>query len=102
MNILTCSPICNRSQAKESAYNSAAGSCDRDKVVMAEYDEEKEKLEAQIEKLEDERSAIASNLATIDSLPELVKDRAIIEEKLDQVYCLQEEVEGRKRDYAEK
>jgi hypothetical protein len=48
---------------------------------LTEYDDEKVKLEANIDELEDERSAIASKLATIDSLPELANDRASIEEK---------------------
>lgn len=57
--------------------------------MLAEYDEEKVKLEAKIDKLEDKRSAIASKLTTIDSLPELAKDRASIKEKQHQVCLLQ-------------
>lgn len=89
-------------KSKESAYNSSAKSCERDKVTLTEYDDEKVKLEANIDELEDERSAIASKLATIDSLPELANDRASIEEKNHQVCLLQEEIEGDKRAYAEK
>ena len=89
----------NHSLAKESAYNSSAKSCERDKVTLTEYDDEKVKLEANIDELEDERSAIASKLATIDSLPELANDRASIEEKNHQVCLLQEEIEGVKRIY---
>jgi len=92
----------NHSLAKESAYNSSAKSCERDKVTLTEYDDEKVKLEANIDELEDERSAIASKLATIDSLPELANDRASIEEKNHQVCLLQEEIEGDKRAYAVK